>query len=116
MPSFEMHYAEEDDLLEVTFADYDESFCRTVPLNDHIFVHTDLGLGAVWGITFCSFSRLLGVSETEFTSLSEVSEAQAGAVLGLLARPPASHFFDLTDTSGLLARVRTPRVEDLVKE
>jgi hypothetical protein len=66
MATFEMTYDEVEDVLEVTFAAFDERFSRTVALNDHIFLFTDLSFQTVWGLTFYSYSRLLGVSETDF--------------------------------------------------
>ena len=116
MASFDMRYDEEDDVLEVTFAVFDEQFSRTMPLNDHIFIFTDLGFGAVWGMTFYSFSRLLGVNETEFSALKELPVEEIEACLGLLTQPPASYFFDLNDPANLVARIRTPKVETLVAE
>ena len=116
MASFDMRYDEEDDVLEVTFAVFDERFSRTMPLNDHVFLFTDLGFGAVWGLTFYSFSRLLGVNETEFSALKELPDEDIEACLGLLTRPPASYFFDLNDPDNLVARVRTPNIETLVTE
>ena len=94
MASFEMRYDEEEDVLEVTFNVFDEAFAHTVALNDHIFLFTDLGLQAVWGLTFYSFSRLLGVSETEFTALKELSDRRVDSILALLSNPPAACFFD----------------------
>lgn len=114
MPSFDMAYDEDDDVLEVTFHVFDEKFARTIQLNDHIFAFTDLSLGAVWGLTFYSFSRILQVSETELTGLRDLPESQSRAFLRLLACPPAGHFFDLTDPGALIARVRAPAVHDLV--
>ncbi len=114
MSSFDMQYDEDDDVLEVNFADYDEQFAHTLALNDHIFVFTDIGLGTVWGITFYSFSRLLGVSETEFTALKDLPDVKVDACLALLSVPPASHFFDITIPHALIARIRTPTVEAMV--
>ena len=116
MASFDMRYDEEDDVLEVTFAVFDERFSRTMPLNDHIFLFTDLGFGAVWGLTFYSFSRLLAVNETEFSALKELPFEDVEACLGLLSQPPASHFFELNDPNNLIARVRAPHLEALVVE
>ena len=115
MPSFELSYEEDEDVLEVTFDLYDEAFARTIPLNDHIFLFTDLAMGAVWGMTLYSFSRLLGVSETELSSLRDMPEDQAESCLALLSRAPASLFFDLTDPSGLIARVRAPGIASLIE-
>ena len=89
MPSFEMSYEYEDDVLEITFEPYDETFARTIPLNDHIFLFTDLSMAAVWGMTLYSYSKLLGVSETELSSLREIPDNS-----GLY-----SHFVD--ETAGL---------------
>jgi len=114
MPSFDLSYEADEDVLEVTFAVFDETFARTIALNDHIFLFTDLGLGAVWGITLYSYSKLLGVSETELSSLREVEDEQAGACLDLLRKPPASLFFELTDPAGLIARVKAPLISLLV--
>jgi hypothetical protein len=116
MPSFDMRYDEEEDVLEVTFAVFDERFSRTLSLNDHIFVFTDIGFGAVWGLTFYSFSRLLGVSETEFTALKDLPDDQVDDCLRLLTTPPASYFFDITYPESLVARIRTPSVEILVAD
>ena len=115
MPSFEMSYEEEEDVLEITFEHYDETFARTIPLNDHIFLFTDLAMAAVWGMTLYSYSRLLGVSETELSSLREIPEAQTDAILTLLAKPPASHFFDITDPAGLIARIKAPGIQALIQ-
>jgi hypothetical protein len=114
MSSFEMQYDEDEDVLEVTFAEFDEKFAHTIGLNDHIFVFADLMLGAVWGLTFYSFSRLLGVSETEFTALKDLGDERVDACLALLSSPPASYFFDLTNPEALVARIRTPTIEAMV--
>ena len=41
MASFELIYEAEEDVLEVTFAVFDENFARTIPLNDNIILYTD---------------------------------------------------------------------------
>ena len=114
MSSFDISYDADEDVLEVTFALYDEHVARTIPLNDNIFFFADLGLQAVWGISFYSFSKLLDVSETEFTALTELTEAQRNLVLRLLSREPASHFFDITYPEALLARVSAPNLRSLI--
>ena len=114
MPSFEMQYDEDEDVLEVTFEVFDERFARTIPLNDHIFIFTDLGLGAVWGLTLYSYGQLLKVSETEFTGLSESDDSMISAVISLINKPPASYFFDLTDPNSLIARIASPSLETLI--
>lgn len=116
MTSFDISYDGEDDYLEVTFAVFDENVSRTVPLNDHIFLFSDLALQTVWGLTFYSYRRLLGVSETDLTSLRGLPAPQVESVLGMLSRPPASHFFDLTDPEGLIARINGPSLHALLQE
>lgn len=114
MGYFDITYDPDDDVLEATFGLYDENMSRTITLNDHILVFADIALRAVWGITFYSYSRLLGVSETEFTGIRDLPDQQIDAILVLLAAAPASHFFDLTDPAGLIARVRAPSIQALV--
>lgn len=116
MQSFDLSYSAEDDSLEVVFEVFDERFARSIPLNDHIVLHTDLSFSAVWGLTFYSYARLLMVSETAFTALHEWTEEHVEAVLQLLATPPASAFFDITDPEGLIARVQAPRISRLIED
>jgi hypothetical protein len=115
MGSFDLTYDGEQDVLEITFEVFDENFTRTLSLNDHIFVFTDLALQTVWGLTFYSYSRLLGVSETEFTALRDQPEELVTNALALLYRPPASRFFDVTDPEGLIARVCAPNIQTLIE-
>lgn len=114
MGSFELSYDAEEDVLEITFALYDESVARTVPLNDNIFLFTDLGLQSTWGLSLYSYSKLLEVSETEFTALRDMTEAQRNLVLRLLSKAPASHFFDITYPEALIARVDAPDLRSLI--
>lgn len=115
MGSFDLSYDEEEDVLEITFALYDELTARTVPLNDNIFLFADLGLQNVWGLSFYSYSKLLQVSETEFTALRDVTEAQRNLVLALLGREPASYFFHITYPDALIARVDAPNLRSLIQ-
>jgi hypothetical protein len=115
MPSFDLTYDFDEDVLEVTFAVFDENFSRSISLNDHIFLFTDLGLQTVWGITFYSYSRLLGVSETDLSGLRELEEQYSSAILSLLSTPPASHFFKVTDTEALIARINAPSLHALIE-
>ena len=115
MGSFDLAYDAEQDVLEIIFEVFDESFARTLSLNDHVFVFTDLALQTVWGLTFYSYSRLLGVSETEFTALRDQPDELVATVLVLLSRPPASRFFDVTDPEGLIARVCAPNIQALIE-
>lgn len=116
MRSFEIAYDAEEDVLEVTFDSYEQEFARTVPLNDHIFLFTDMALQSLWGLSFYSYTRLLGVSETEFTSLRELKPAQIARVLSHLSKPPGSLFFALTDPERLIARVNAPSLHHLFVE
>ena len=116
MGSFDISYDAEDDALEVTFELYNENFVRTLALNDNIILFTDLGLHAIWGISFYSYSRLLQVSETEFTSLKDLPPDQAQSILAMLTRKPASHFFDITDPLAFIARIGAPNLHRLVEE
>lgn len=115
MASFDLSYDADDDVLEATFAVFDERFVQSLALNDHIFIFADPGLHAVWGLTLYSYARLLEVSETELTGLREIPDERADAILSLLAAPPAAHFFDLTDPDALIARVRGPSVPALMQ-
>lgn len=115
MASFDISYDAEEDVLEITFALYDEGSARTVPLNDNIFLFTDLALQNAWGLSFYSYSKLLQVSETVLTALAGMTEAQRNLVLRLLSREPASLFFDITYPEALIARVEAPNVRRLVR-
>lgn len=116
MGSFRVSYDAEEDVLRVTFAQCDEDLKHAIPLNDHIHLYTERGGASISGLTFFSYSQLLGVSETEFTALRERTESQVNAALALLTVPPASLFFDLTDPAGLIARILSPNLERLVTE
>ena len=115
MNAFEISYSADEDVLEVTFAVYDENTAKTIPLNDNIFLFSDMSLQSVWAISFYSFSKLLEVSETEFTALNDLTEKQQAIVLNLLSREPASHFFDITYPDVLVARIKAPSIEQLVR-
>lgn len=114
MPSFELIYEQEEDVLEVTFETFDEHFARALSLNDTIVLHTDLTVSAAWGLTFYSYSQLLQVSETHLDGLRPLPEAEARRVLHLLARPPASYFLEILDPGDLRALVKAPHLQDLL--
>ena len=114
MPSFDVRYDGEEDVLEVRFAPFEVSHARTISLNDHILLLTDRYAETAFGLTFYSFSRLLLVSETQFTGLQETTEWEAAAVMSALSQGPASKFFVITDPEAFIARVRGPSVESLV--
>ena len=98
MPSFEIIYEEEEDVLEVTFEVFEEHFARALPLNDSILLHTDLNLSTVWGLTFYNYTQLLQISETHLTGMDQLPEAEWRKLLALLRRPPTSHFLEILDT------------------
>jgi hypothetical protein len=114
MPSFEIAYDAEEDSLEATFDAQEEVFSRTIPLNDHIVLYTDQNVDRAWGLAFFSYSRLLLVSETQFTAIQEWPEEDRLQVLRLLSNEPAGLFFDITDPEALIARVRAPRLSAII--
>ncbi len=114
MPSFEMLYDEEEDALEITFATFDESFARTILLNDNIVIHTDLAYSTAWGVSFYSYSRLLQVSETHLDGLRPLPEADARRILALVHSYPLSLFLEPVDPGDLRARVKSPNLLDLL--
>ena len=116
MASFDLSYDADDDVLEVTFALFDEHFARTIPLNDHVVVYSDLSMRTIWGITLYSYSQLLKVGETEMTDLRALTEQQCESILTMLERAPASRFLEVLDHGELVARIGAPGIETLVHE
>ena len=114
MPSFEMLYDKDEDALEITFATFDESFARTIALNDNIVIYTDLAFTAAWGVSFYSFTRLLQVSETHLDGLRPLPEADARRVLALVHSFPLSLFLEPIDPGDLRARVKAPNLIDML--
>ena len=114
MPSFELIYEEDEDVLEVTFEIFDENFARAIPLNEEIVLHTDTQIAVAWGITFYSYAKLLQVSETDLDGLRPLDEANRNRLFAVIAQPPISHFLALLDTEQLRAEVKAPRLQDLL--
>jgi hypothetical protein len=114
MPSFELIYEAEEEVLEVTFESFDEHFARTIALNDKIVIYADSGFSVVWGLTFYDYATLLQVNETHFDGLEGLAIEDAQRILGLLSHPPASHFLEVTSPDDLLARVKAPHLQDLL--
>ena len=114
MPSFEMLYDTDEDALEITFATFDESFARTIALNDNIVIYTDLSLTSAWGVSFYSYTRLLQVSETHLDGLRPLPEADARRLLALVHSFPLSLFLEPIDPGDLIARVKSPNLLDLL--
>ena len=115
MSTFELAYDAEEDVLEITFESYDEHFARTIELNDNVLLYTDLGFTTAWGLTFYSYAQLLQVNETHLDGLQPLTEIQARRVLGLLGQPPASYFLEVISPGDLLARVKAPHLQDLLR-
>ena len=114
MASFELIYEEEEDVLEVTFALFDEHFARVISLNDNIMLHTDTGMSVAWGLTLYSYRQLLQVSETHLDGLRPLDPAALRAVLRVIAVPPLSLFLEMLDVEGLRALVKAPDFTSLL--
>jgi hypothetical protein len=115
MASFELIFEAEEDVLEVTFEAFDESFARTIALNDNILLYTDVMFQSVWGLTFYSYSQLLQVSETHLDGLAPLEEADRLRMLALLTVPPASQFLNVFHPGELRALVLSPSLKDLMQ-
>ncbi len=114
MASFELVFEEDEDVLEATFAAFDESFSRTLSLSENIVLHTDLGLRQAWGITFYSYLQMLQVGETELEGLQPLAEVDRARCFALLSAPPVSAFFEAFDPENLRVRLRAPGLRDLL--
>ncbi|MCW3054237.1 MAG: hypothetical protein JWN14_3407 [Chthonomonadales bacterium] len=115
MASFELIFEADEDVLEVTFEAFDESFARTISLNDNIQLYTDLMFQSVWGLTFYSYSQLLQVSETHLDGLTLLEEPDRNRLLALLAKPPASRFLNVFHPGELRALVQSPSLQELMR-
>lgn len=87
MPSFEMIYDTEEDVLEVTFEVFEETFARTIALNERILLFTDTSFQSSWGLNFDGYGTLLQVNETVLDGLNALSEPNRLRILQLLAEP-----------------------------
>lgn len=114
MASFELIYEEEEDVLEVTFALFDEHFARAIALNDNLLLHTDSNVTTAWGLTLYSYGQLLQVSETHLDNLREFPEDGLRRVLRVIATPPVSYFLELLDPDGLRALVKAPNLQAML--
>jgi hypothetical protein len=114
MPSFELIYEDEDDVLEVTFEMFDEHFARTISLNDSIILYADTTVSVAWGLTFYSYAHLLQVNETHLDGLRHLPEADSRRLMALLSAPPAAYFLELLDPGDLRALVKAPHLQDMV--
>jgi hypothetical protein len=115
MASFELIYEEDEDVLEVTFATFDENFARAITLNDNIVLHTDTGLRTAWGLTLYSYAQLLQVSETHLDGLRPLNGQQLQQLLRILATPPVSCFLQMIAIGELRALVKAPNLEQLLQ-
>jgi hypothetical protein len=114
MASFELIYEEDEDVLEITFATFDEHFARAITLNDNIVLHTDTTLSTAWGLTLYSYAQLLQVSETHLDGLRPVDGQALVRLLSILTRPPISCFLQMLDVADLRALVKAPNLEQLL--
>lgn len=114
MPSFEMIYDADEDVLEVTFEVFEEAFSRTLALNDCILLYTDLNFQSSWGLSFYGYATLLQVNETVLDGLNGLSEPNRLHILELLAQHPASHFLEIRDREEGVAVVKSPNIEALI--
>lgn len=113
MASFELIFEEDEDVLEATFETFDDTFSRTIPLNENIVLYTDLGFSSGWGITFYDYTQLLQVSETHLDNLSQISEADRNKILRVLSSPPISYFLQILSADSLRALVKAPTLTEL---
>jgi hypothetical protein len=114
MASFELIYEEDEDVLEVTFASFDEHFARAIPLNENIIVHTDTAVAVAWGITFYDYAKLLQVSETHLDGLHAFEEVDRQRLFRVIVMPPLCYFLQLLEPAELRALVKAPRLDDLL--
>lgn len=108
MHSFSMSYDASVDQYDVRFSLSSDDYARCIPLNDHIFLYTDQAIQTAGGMVYYSFSRLLGVSETEFSNLQELDDNDFSRVIKLIGSNPCSYFLDITNLEELVARVNLP--------
>ena len=116
MPSFDISYDADDDVLEACFEVFDDSNARTIQLNDNVIVFANRGLTRVWAVTFYAYRSLLSVGETVFTGLRDLPDGEAGAVVDMLAGGPVTAFIDLFDREESIARVLSPHLRVLLDE
>ena len=114
MASFELIYEAEEDVLEVTFAAFEEHFARTLPLNDNIILYTDTSVRMAWGLTLYSYAQLLQVSETHLDNLRGLPVEAANQILAVLRRPPMSAFFTILDPADFRALIKAPALHQLL--
>ena len=114
MASFELIYEDADDVLEVTFTAFDETFARTLPLNDSIVLYTDTSVRTAWGLTIYSYASLLQVSETHLDNLRGLPDAAARQILAVMQRPPLSAFFKILAAADFRVLVKSPGLKELM--
>lgn len=114
MPSFEMIYDTEEDVLEVTFEVFEETFARTIALNERILLFTDTSFQSSWGLNFDGYGTLLQVNETVLDGLNALSEPNRLRILQLLAEPPVSYFLEVRDKGEGIAVIKSPTLEALI--
>jgi hypothetical protein len=116
VPSFDISYDADDDVLEVCFEVFDDSQARALQLNDNIVVFANRSLTRVWAITLYAYRTLLSVGETVFTGLGDLPEAEAEATVEMLCTGPVTGFLDFFDREESVARVLTPHLRALLED
>ena len=114
MPSFDISYDADDDVLEACFEVFDDSQARALQLNDNVVVYANRGLTRVWAVTMYAYQTLLSVGETVFTGLRDLPESEAEAAAEMLCTGPVTRFLDFFDPEESVARVLTPHLRDLM--
>lgn len=115
MASFDLYYEEGEDVLEVMFATFDESFARTISLNERIELLTDTNFAAGWGLRFYGYATLLQVSEIDLDGLEPFATADRNQVIRVLSVPPVSHFLELLDSEARRALIKSPGLQELIE-
>lgn len=114
MPSFEIQYDADEDVLDVTFEVFDESFSRTITLSEQIVIYTDLMFQNGWGITLYGFQELCEAEEVELEGLASVPPAETEKIRLLLENTPVGCFLTVTDWKALKAKVQPPHLSALL--
>lgn len=114
MPSFEILYDAEEDVLEVSFAVYEEAFSRTIPLHDQIVLYTDLKIGQGWGLAIYGYNALLEEEAILLEGLHGFSEEHRDQILGVLQDLPIHLFVKIIDPKTYAAKVLSPSLAAVI--
>ncbi len=114
MPSFEILYDANEDVLEVSFAVYEEAFSRTVPLHDQIVLYTDLQLAHGWGLAIYGYAELIEEGTVTLDGLRGFSEEHQAQLLDVIRDLPIRLFVEVKDPKTLLAVVHAPSLDAII--